>query len=213
MLIRNISVKNYFKICGAVSPYLAVVLGVFYFKNGFLAVLLYHLILLICIIGINRAKALKLIKSGFNWHIGPLICLGGLLPGVIIFFLWPIAKLESVDLAQLMESVNLTHTSFAIFALYACFVNPFLEESFWRGCFKPGSWIPSYIDALFAGYHAILLIPVVKLTFVLLSFVTLMFVGWIFRNIYRLTSGLAIPLLTHIVADIAILYAVWKIMQ
>jgi hypothetical protein len=47
----------------------------------------------------------------------------------------------------------------------------------------------------------------------LLSFVTLMFVGWIFRNIYRLTSGLVIPLLTHIVADIAILYALWKIMQ
>jgi hypothetical protein len=40
-----------------------------------------------------------------------------------------------------------------------------------------------------------------------------MFVGWIFRNIYRLTSGLVIPLLTHIVADIAILYALWKIMQ
>jgi len=201
------------KLCGIISPYLAVVLGVFYFKNGFLAVLLYHLILLICIIGINGSKALKLIQSGFHRHIGPLICLGGLLPGVVIFFLWPIAKLESVDLAQLMESVNLTNTSFAIFALYACFVNPFLEESFWRGCFKPGSWIPSYIDALFAGYHAILLMPVVKLTFVLLSFVTLMFVGWIFRNIYRLTSGLAISLLTHIVADIAILYAVWKIMQ
>ena len=90
MLIRNISVKNYFKICGAVSPYLAVVLGVFYFKNGFLAILLYHLLLLICIIGINRAKAFKLIKSGFNWHIGPVICLGGLLPGVLIFFLCPL---------------------------------------------------------------------------------------------------------------------------
>jgi membrane protease YdiL (CAAX protease family) len=213
MLIRNISVKNYFKICGAVSPYLAVVLGVFYFKNGFLAILLYHLLLLICIIGINRAKALKLIKSGFNWHIGPLICLSSLLPGVLIFFLWPFAKLESVDLAQVMESVNLTNISFAIFALYACFVNPFLEESFWRGCFKPGSWIPSYIDALFAGYHAILLIPVVRSIFVLLAFMALMCVGWIFRNIYRLTSGLAISLLTHIVADIAILYAVWKIMQ
>ena len=213
MLIRKIPAENYFKTCGAVSPYLAVVLGVFYFKNGFLAILLYHLLLLICIIGINRAKALKLIKSGFNWHIGPLICLGGLLPGVLIFFFWPFAKLESVDLAQVMESVNLTNTSFAIFALYACFVNPFLEESFWRGCFKPGSWIPSYIDALFAGYHAILLIPVVRSIFVLLAFMALMCVGWIFRNIYRLTSGLAISLLTHIVADIAILYAVWKIMQ
>jgi membrane protease YdiL (CAAX protease family) len=213
MPVRKIPVENYLKACGAILPYLAVILGVFYFKSGLFAVLLYHLILLICIVGINRSKALKLIKSGFNRHIGPLICLGGLLPGVVIFFLWPIAKLESVDLAQLMESVNLTNTSFMVFALYACFVNPFLEESFWRGCFKKGTSLPNPIDALFAGYHTIVLVPVVKPIFVLLSFMALMCVGWIFRNIYRLTGGLAIPLLTHIVADISILWAVWKIMQ
>ena len=213
MLIRKIPVENFFKTCGIVSPYLAVFLGVFYFKNGLFAVLLYHLTLSICIIGINGVKALKLIKSDPIRHISPLICLGGLLPGVVIFFLWPIAKLESINLAQLMESVNLTYTTFTLFALYSCFINPFLEESFWRGCFKPRSWTPNLIDALFAGYHAVVLIPVVKPVFVLLSFMALMCVGWAFRNIYRLTGSLSIGLLTHIVADIAILWAVWKIMQ
>ena len=213
MFCRRLNGKSELKLCGIVSPYLVVILGVFFFKNGFFAVLLYHLILLICIIRINRSQALKLLLSGFQRYIGLLICLSGLLPGVVIFLLWPTAKLESVDLAQLMKSVNLTDTSFTVFALYACLINPFLEESFWRGCFKPGSWIPNPIDALFAGYHAIVLIPVVKPIFVLLCFMALMFVGWIFRNIYRLTGGLAIPLLTHIVADIAILYGIWKIMQ
>jgi membrane protease YdiL (CAAX protease family) len=210
---QRFSVETFLKVGGITSPYLAVILGVFFFKNGLFAVLLYHLILLICIIGINGSKALILIKSGFIRHIGPLICLGGLLPGVFIFFLWPFAKQETANLDQLMESVNLTNTSFTVFALYACFINPFLEESFWRGCFNPGAWPPSYIDALFSGYHAIVLIPVVKPIFVLLAFMALMCVGWVFRNIYRLTGGLVIPLLTHIVADIAILYAVWKIMQ
>ncbi len=213
MPTRKIPVETFLKICGIISPYLAVILGVFFFKSGLFAVLLYHLILLICIIGINRPQALKLLVSGFNRHVGPLICLGGLLPGVVILFFWPFAKQETVDLAQLMGSVNLTNTSFTVFVLYSCFVNPFLEESFWRGCFKPKSWLPGPVDALFAGYHAIVLIPVVKPTFVLFSFAALMCVGWIFRNIYRLTGGLAIPLLTHIIADIAILYAVWKIMQ
>ena len=213
MPIRKIPAETFMKSCGIASPYFAVILGVFFFKNGLFAVLLYHLILVICVVGINRSKALKLLMSGFHRYLGPLVCLGGLLPGVVIYFLWPIAKLESVDLAQLMESVNLTNTSFTIFALYACIVNPFLEESFWRGCFKPGLWSLNPVDALFAGYHAIVLIPVVKPIFVLLSFMALMCVGWIFRNIYRLTGGLAICLLTHIVADIAILYAVWKIMQ
>ena len=213
MFFKRVNGKSVSKLCGIVTPYLAVILGVFFFKNSLFAVLLYHVILLICIITINRSQALKLLVSGFDRYVGPLICLGGLLPGVVIFFLWSTAKLESVDLAQLMRSINLTGTSFTFFAVYACPINPFFEESFWRGCFKPGSWVPSPIDALFAGYHAIVLIPVVKPIFVLLSFTAMMFVGWIFRNIYRITGGLAIPLLTHIVADIAIIYAIWKIMQ
>lgn len=210
---RKISVQECLKTYGVISPYLAVVLGLFFFNNGFLAALLYHVSLLICVIGINRSKALNLIKSGFHRTIGPLICFGGLLPGVAIFYLWPIAKLESADLVQLMESVNLTHAPFILFAAYACLVNPFLEESFWRGCFKPRSWPPNLVDALFAGYHAMILLPLIKPAFVVLSFMVLMCVGWVFRNIYRLTGGLAICLLTHTIADIAIFYTIWEIMQ
>ena len=210
---RRFSVEMFLRAAGIISPYLAVILGVFIFKSGLFAVLLYHFILAVCIIGINRSQTLKLIKSGFHRYIGPLICLGGLLPGMAILFLWPYAKQQTADLAQLMNSVNLTSTSFTVFALYACLINPFLEESFWRGCFKPASWRPGPVDALFAGYHAVVLIPVFTPVFVGLSFLALMFVGWAFRNIYRLTDGLAIPLLTHIIADIAIFFAVWKIMQ
>jgi hypothetical protein len=75
-----------------VSPYLAVFLGVFYLKSGFFALLLYYLILLICIVGINSSKVLKLIKSGFHQQIGTLVCLGDLLHGGGYFFLRPFAK-------------------------------------------------------------------------------------------------------------------------
>jgi len=109
--------------------------------------------------------------------------------------------------------VKQTNTSFTVFTLYACFVNPFLEDSFWRGCFKPTSWRLGLVDALFAGYHAVVLIPVVTPVFVGLSFLALMFVSWAFRNIYRVTGGLAIPLLTHIIADVAIFFSVRKILR
>ncbi|MHC4524046.1 MAG: CPBP family glutamic-type intramembrane protease [Planctomycetota bacterium] len=213
MVGRQSPLENYLKICGIVSPYFAVLLGVFYFKNGFLAVLAYHLILLLCIVGINRTKAIKLILTGFHRNIGPLICLGGLLPGVVILFLWPIAKSESIKIDELFETINLTGTSFIVFALYACFVNPFLEESFWRGCFNSKAVMPNIVDVLFAGYHALAVFPVLKPVFVFLIFLTMAFVGWLFRTLYRISCGLAIPLLTHIIADIAILYAVWKIIQ
>ena len=213
MVERQSPLENYLIFCGVISPYLAVLLGVFYLKNGFLSVLFYHLILLICIIGINRAKAIKLIVTGFHRYIGPLICLGGLLPGVVILLLWPTAKSESVKIAQLFESINLSGTSFIVFALYACFVNPFLEESFWRGCFKNQTLWPNTVDMLFAGYHALAVFPVLKAPFVVLVFLAMTFVAWFFRTLYRLTGGLAIPLLTHIIGDIAILYTLWKIMQ
>ena len=73
MITNHLKEKCLLKICGVVSPYLAVVLGVFYFKNGFLSVLAYHLVLLTCIIGINKSGAVKLILSGFHWQIGSII--------------------------------------------------------------------------------------------------------------------------------------------
>ncbi|MHC4372956.1 MAG: hypothetical protein ACYSTO_02065, partial [Planctomycetota bacterium] len=85
MLIQKIPVEFFFKTCGIVSPYLAVFLGVFYFKNTLFALLLYHLTISICIIEINGVTALKLIKSDPLRHISRLICLSGLLPGVVIY--------------------------------------------------------------------------------------------------------------------------------
>ncbi len=213
MANRPFPVETTLKIAGIISPYLAVILGVFVFKSGTFAVLLYHLILLICIISLNRKKTLKLLVSGFRPCYWPLICLGGLLPGAVIFYLWPWARQETINLAHTMDSVGLSNVSFTAFALYACFVNPFLEESFWRGCFKPKSWLPGPVDVLFAGYHAVVMFPVAKPAFVIFSFLALAFVGWIFRQFYRLTGGLAIPVLIHIVADITIVWAMWQIMQ
>jgi membrane protease YdiL (CAAX protease family) len=201
------------KTFGVLSPYLAVTLGLFLFKNGLLAVLLYHLILLVCIIGINRGKALTLLRTGFQPGLGALIALGGLLPGAMIYFFWPYAKQSGVNIEHIMASVHLSNASFAFFVVYSCFVNPILEESFWRGCFPGQSQLPGWVDGLFAGYHAVILIPVVRPVFVLLSFPALSGVSWIFRMLYRRTGGLAIPLVSHLVADIAILWAVWKMIH
>lgn len=213
MFPPRLPVKTSLKTAGTISPYLAVILGVFFLKSGWFAVLLYHSTLLVCVIGINGFNTLRLIKSGYNRCLGPLIGLCGLVPGVVILFIWPFAKQQTVDLKQLMNMLSLSNNSFAVFALYCCLVNPILEELFWRGCFKHDSWHPGLSDALFAGYHAVILMPVINSMFAVLSFLALMFVGWSFRNIYRLTGGLAIPLLAHLIADIAILYSVWKLIQ
>ena len=202
-----------FQAIGLCSPYIAVLVGVFIFKNIFPAVLFYHAVLLICITGINKSNAVKLLYKGYHGCIGPLVCLGGLLPGIVIIYCWPVAKPEEANLSELFSMLSLNKELFAVFAVYACLINPFLEESFWRGCFKSRSVLPTPVDALFAGYHAIAVYPAVKPVFAVFLFFVMTFVGWLFRYLYNFTGGLLIPLLTHIIADIAILYAFWMIMQ
>ncbi|MHC4553565.1 MAG: CPBP family glutamic-type intramembrane protease [Planctomycetota bacterium] len=212
-MLKQEQTHRIFRALGICSPYLAVLAGVFILKNGLLAVLLYHAVLLVCIIAINKIHALKLLIKGCHGCVGPLICLGGLLPAVVIIYFWPLAKLPDVNLSEVFSSLNLNKQLFGIFAVYSCIVNPFMEESFWRGCFKNNSLFPAPVDMLFAAYPALVIYPVVKLPFVVLLFAALTFVGWLFRTLYNFTGGLLIPLMTHIIADIAILYAIWKIMQ
>jgi len=185
--------------------------GIYILKNILIATLLYHIMLLICIYGIARFDIIKLFIKGAKWPLGPAFCLSGLTAGGVILYLGPIARLEQVDLAKTLASLNLDRQWYLIYAVYACLVNPFLEEAFWRGCFKNNSLLPNPIDALFSGYHALVVIPVLRTPYIVLLFLAMLGVGWLFRILYRVTGGLLIPLLTHFVADIAILYAIWKI--
>lgn len=203
--------KRIFQTLGIVSPYLAVLLGVFLLKNGFLAVLLYHLILLLCIVGVSGLQTFGRLAKGWNRTLGPVMCLAGLVPGAVILLFWPLARQEQADLAKMLALLNLDDRWFIAFAAYACLLNPILEESFWRGAFNNPSLLPAPVDALFSGYHALVVIPVLKAPYVVLLFLAMLTVGWLLRTLARLTGGLLIPLLTHTIADIAILCAIWKL--
>lgn len=205
------SSRRLFQTLGIGAPYAAMLAGVFLFRNGLTAVLFYHAVLLICIFGLTEFNAAKLLVTGFHRFWGPLLAVGGLVPGIVILYFWPIARQESVELSGVLEALNLGPGWFPLFAVYSCLVNPFLEEAFWRGGFQNRSLWPTPVDALFAGYHALAVIPVLKWPFVLLVLLALIFVGWLFRTVYRRSGGLAIPLLTHFMADIAILYAVGRL--
>lgn len=207
---RQLLSKRAFQILGVCSPYLAVLVGIYRSENGFLAVVLYHLILLICIVALDKSNPFTRLLQGYHRYLGPL-CIGGLLPGILILFLWPSLTTGRIKLSCFLFTLRFDETLFIIFALYVCLVNPILEESFWRGCFTPGTLMPNYIDAFFAGFHLLIISRLVKLPYMVCAFLGLAFVGWFFRLIYRHTGGLLIPWLTHLIADAAILFAVWKI--
>lgn len=211
MTAPNERSKVIFQAIGLCSPYLAVILGIWFLKNALAATLFYHAVLLICIYGITRFNIFGFFLMGFKWSIGLVLCLGGIIPGIVILCFWPAARLDGIDLAKMMTLLKLYPLWFLFFAIYACLINPLLEEAFWRGCFRNQSFAPDFIDVLFSGYHALAVTCVIRAPFVVFVFLAMVGVGWLFRLVYRKTGGLLIPLLTHCIADIAILYAVWKI--
>lgn len=192
---------------------MAVLAGVFLLRNAFAAVLFYHLVLLVCILKVDGTSPFRQLTRGFHRYIGPVVGLGGIVPGFVIVYAWPVAGGTGIDLPNTLSSLKMGGPMLLWFALYACFINPVLEEAFWRGSFDQGSIMPNFVDALFAGYHALAVSPVVKPLFAVLLFAALVFVGWLFRQLYRLTDGLLIPFVTHVIADIAILYAIWTIVN
>lgn len=202
-----------FQTAGIMAPYIAVLVGVFWLKNVLLAVLFYHAVLLVCIFGISRLGIFKQLAAGVHRFLTPLFILGGLTTGVIILVFWPLAVRSSVDLSHLLALLRLGPPWFLIFAAYACLVNPILEEAFWRGGFENRSPRPTAVDAAFAAYHALAVVPILKPHFVLLVFAAMTFVAWLFRALARRTGGLLTPYLVHLAADIAILAALWSIIR
>lgn len=205
--------KLFFQTLGILSPYIAVLGGVFLLGNMMIAVLFYHITLLVCITAIIRSNGVGVALKGFHRILGPAICLGGVVPGVIILYLWPYAKLDTVTMPQIFSQLHLSKQLFMYSAGYACLVNPVLEELFWRGSFQSGGLRPAKIDAAFSGFHCLAVLPVLKWPFILFIFLALTFVGWLFRVLFHRTGGLLIPLLTHFIADAAIMVSIWRVLN
>ena len=128
-----------------------------------------------------------------------------LITAPLIYFLWPVMVRDGVDLAELVERWHLGGTAAVLFGLYSITVHPVLEESFWRGV------LPDRLagDLLFAGFHLLVLAPLVHAAWLPLVFGVLASAAWIWRWMARTFGGLAVPVVTHALADLGVVLAVW----
>ncbi len=94
------------------------------------------------------------------------------------------------------------------FALYFCCVNGPVEELFWRGYLGQDSRRPTLRDAAFGGYHALVLLAFAGVIWAVPVFVGCLFAGWLWRMMRAATGGLALPVVTHLIADAGIVAAV-----
>mgnify|MGYP000297658849 CR=1 FL=1 len=201
--------KAFEKYAAASSPYWAVVLGLYVFKNVFVALAIYYSAISFYLF-INGGKGLlKSILSGWNYSAAAGSAIVCACSGVAIFLLWPYARLENVNLVSTLAEYGLSGAACYIFVATATILNPLLEELFWRGCFENEPTRPAFIDVVFAGYHVLALVLVINAPITISAFVILFAASWLFRFMKHKFGGLAVPYVAHLTADISIVAGIY----
>lgn len=198
MSVRDIS---------ALLPYAAIWLGMHVFHSAWAAILLFHAVILL-IIAVSRTKPplKELVRSSGNrWLFVSVII--GTCSGIALFLLWPLLSVPA-DIGTYLNGIGLTAYSWPFFIIYYVLMNPFIEEYYWRGWMGSGSKRPVLTDALFGGYHVIVLAPNIGIAWLIPVFVLLSGAGWYWRQTRRVTAGLLTPILSHMAADITIILTI-----
>jgi hypothetical protein len=178
-----------------VLPYLAVGVGLFWIHNALLAVIGFHIAIVISLLLVRSSVPVRVLfqSKDIRWVLLSIL-LGGS-SGVILYFFWSYFGVVS-DLPAHIESYELTRTTWPLFIVYFSLVNPLVEEYFWRGYLGSPTKGLHGSDFFYAGFHALILWEKVRLGSILDSLVA------------RREGGLLAPVLGHMAADFSIVMAV-----
>jgi hypothetical protein len=199
-------------VIGLIMPYLSVWLGLYVIGNVWAAVLGYHLgiVLLVTLAGAWPPFG-KFRTTTPLWQV-LFFGLSGCVAGVSVYFLWPFIHV-SPQLTYALRSWGLTQRSWPIFILYGTLVNPWLEETYWRGWLGSTARIPIVHDVFFAGFHLVILAPFFPPIWLAVTFLVLAFSGWMWRQVMRTERSMLASSLFHMAADVSILLVVWSTLK
>ena len=207
-MVKDI-LKVPFKWLTPILPYLAVGIGLFWFKNAWAALLGFHLaILLSVLLGRSRVPIRILFQSHRLRWIGLSLFLSGSV-GIFLYFFWSVFGVAS-DLSTHVAALGLNSSNWILFITYFSLVNPFMEEYFWRGYLGSSTKRLYLSDFIYAGFHAMILAGSLPVTSIVTSLTILVLAGWFWRQLAREDSGLLAPVLGHMAADFAILVTIYR---
>jgi GNAT superfamily N-acetyltransferase len=192
----------------AALPFVAVVVGIHVLHSAWVAILIYHLGILLFLGSKGSWNAGRSIRFGWSSGIGVAVCLLAAGCGPLLLLLWEIMARQPDTLPITLTGLGLTGSSWWIFSVYYVAIHPALEEVFWRSHLLTQRRGLSIFDIAFGGYHLLVLPLFVRLHWALICFVVLTLVAWLWRNIARRSHGLAIPVVSHSVANLSTIAAV-----
>jgi hypothetical protein len=204
--------QNTTKYQACLLPYVAVLFGLYILSSAWAALLIYHLGIVLLIVYDRRFSSWKRLFLGMRpWPLclAVVVCLQS---GPLIFGLWKLMALEvAVDPGVILARYGLSDSSWVCFTICFVAVNPALEEIFWRDYLGAQRRGFSLIDLAFSGYHVLVLCLFIKWPWVCLGFGILSITGCLWRHFSIEQQGLAVPWVSHTVADASIVIAVWAL--
>jgi hypothetical protein len=195
-----------------ILAYLAVIIGLFWFRDAWGALLGFHLAIIVSLFYAkpNIPIAILFKSTNAKWVVLSILLCGS--SGVSLYLLWHVFGIAK-NVSEQTISLGLSSHNWLYFIAYFALVNPFIEEYFWRGYLGNATHNFYISDAIYAGYHALVLIGKTHWITIMFSIAVLTFAGWLLRQIAREDNGLLAPMLGHMSADFMILAAVYLRMQ
>lgn len=189
-------------------PYIAVLIGMYIFSSAWLAILLYHAGIGVFLVLDKPSGLWMKMKSGCRTPLlipGMIICA---LAAPVVYFFWPWFAVSENILPSWMAYYGLSGWAWVLLIPYFSLVHPVLEEAFWRELAPQRfTWVCRQ-DLLFAGYHVLVLFPLMKKPWLVLVFAVLTASSIFWRWSAQRFNGYGLPILTHAVADAGVVIAV-----
>jgi membrane protease YdiL (CAAX protease family) len=189
-------------------PYFTISIGVFLLHSAWLTLISYHAGIVVLLLverqGLSTLRVLPKRQIGLACAAGAF----GLSGGIVLYLLWPSLGIPTGFGASLSR-MGLSGIGWFGFILYFSIINPGLEEVYWRGYLGSASHAMTLNDLLFSGYHLLVLVQFLKIPWLFLVFIVLAFAGWAWRQFARLGDGLLVPVISHFIADLAVILVIY----
>ena len=195
-----------------ILPYLAIWMGLFFFKSAWATLLGFHLAILIALFVLRPSLPLTVIFRPANGKRTVFMILFCAASGPGLYLLRDFFQVAGNLGAQLAE-IGLSGSAWFGFITYFALVNPFFEEYFWRGVLGSETKGFYFGDLVYAGYHVMVVWNKTHPFSMLFLLAVLTFVGWYWRQVYRKDDSLLAPVLGHMAADLSILIAAYQVAQ
>lgn len=190
-------------------PYISVSIGLYVLNNAWAAMAGYLLgmTIFLALLRPPLRRADRTLDGPTKWQLAGMIA-ACLLSGPAVCLLWPrLARFPAGELAAALAGWGLSAQAWPLFAACMVLATPVLEEIYWRAWLGRAGRPEMEAPFWFAGYHLLVLFPLLRPEWLVAPFAALVLAGWWWGRLLRYRRGLAWAVLCHLAADASVLLA------